>query len=197
MFRPQSVVVYGASGPLKMGTMQALAIIDSGFIGYKDLLGSELPAAVTVRNYADADSEDPDLADTTSEHGTGVAEIVHDIAPDAQLYLIKISTNVDLDQAVTFALSQGIDIISVSMGWYNVTPGDGSGEFASMVERATALSPMLRMASTLGPMNTRPQLSQISANSGFSARNPYPGWMASTPMMSAAEMTTSAMNATA
>ncbi len=37
-------------------------------------------------------------------------------------------------------------------------------------------------------MNTISDCSQISANSAFSARNPYPGWMASAPVTSAAAM---------
>ena len=36
-------------------------------------------------------------------------------------------------------------------------------------------------------MNFRPSFSQSSAKAGFSERNPYPGWMASAPVTSAAE----------
>ena len=32
-----------------------------------------------------------------------------------RLYLIKISTDVDLDQAVSYAISQGVDVISTSL----------------------------------------------------------------------------------
>ena len=32
------------------------------------------------------------------------------------------------------------------------------------------------------------EAAQVSANSAFSARNPYPGWMASAPVISAAAM---------
>ena len=37
----------------------------------------------------------------------------------------------DLGAAVDDANDHGVDVISVSMGWYNVTPGDGTGEFAN------------------------------------------------------------------
>ena len=40
------------------------------------------------------------------------------------------------------------------------------------VSRATALSPMSRMASGVGPMNVRPHSRAISANAAFSARKP-------------------------
>ncbi len=113
-----------------------IAIIDGGFQGYTAKLGSELPATVVVKNFVDGQ---PDAeVDATTPHGTACAEIVHDMAPSAQLYLIKISTDVDLDQAVSYAISQGVDVISTSLTFLNVTPGDGTGRFATMVERARA-----------------------------------------------------------
>jgi hypothetical protein len=39
-----------------------------------------------------------------------------------------------------------------------------------------------------GPMKTRPCSLQTSEKSAFSERNPYPGWIACAPLMSAAEM---------
>ena len=35
----------------------------------------------------------------------------------------------------------------------------------------------------VGPMNSMPSSSHACANTGFSARNPYPGWMASIPFV--------------
>ena len=75
-----------------------IAIIDGGFQGYTAKLGSELPANVVVKNFVDGQ---PDAeVDATTPHGTACAEIVYDMAPSAQLYLIKIATDVDLDQYV-------------------------------------------------------------------------------------------------
>jgi hypothetical protein len=110
-----------------------VAIIDAGFLGYTSLLGSDLPGSVTVANFVDAD---PDPLDGTTEHGTANAEIVYDIAPQASLYLAKIATNIDLQEAVAWAKSNGVDVISTSVGWYNLTPGDGTGEFANIVQDA-------------------------------------------------------------
>jgi hypothetical protein len=50
------------------------------------------------------------------------------------------------------------------------------------------LSPIIEITRAEGPMNFIPTRSQISANRAFSARNPYPGWIASAPVSSAAEM---------
>lgn len=111
-----------------------VAVIDGGFLGYPGLLGSDLPANVTVRNFVDGESDA--AVNGTTRHGTACAEIVHDIAPGAQLYLIKIGTNVDLQEAVNYAIGQGVDVITTSLAWYNLTPGDGTGFFNNLVSQA-------------------------------------------------------------
>jgi len=111
-----------------------IAIIDSGFLGYTAKLGSDLPATVVAKNFVDGQ---PDAeVDATNRHGTACAEIVHDMAPLAELYLIKITTDLDLAQAVDYAISQSVDVISTSLTFLNVTPGDGTGKFATMAQRA-------------------------------------------------------------
>ena len=110
-----------------------VAIIDGSFAGYTALLGSELPASLTFKNFVDGEN-DNNIG--SSVHGTACAEITADIAPNATFYLLKISTNLDLEQAVNFAISEGVDVISTSLGWYNLTPGDGSGYFANLVNHA-------------------------------------------------------------
>ncbi len=112
-----------------------VAIIDGGFIGYEALLGTDLPATIIAKNFTDGEA-DPGDVDTGTEHGTACAEIIHDIAPEADLYLIKIATNLDLQEAVTYAIAQGVDIISTSLGWYNLTPGDGTGMFEDLADQA-------------------------------------------------------------
>ena len=114
-----------------------VAIIDGGFIGYESLLGTDLPTTVTPKNFTDGEA-DPGDVDTGTEHGTACAEIIHDIAPEAELYLIKIGTNLDLEEAALYAIAQGVDIISTSLGFYNLTPGDGTGEFEDLVALARA-----------------------------------------------------------
>lgn len=114
-----------------------IGIIDGGFAGYQALLGTDLPAVVTAATFVDGET----LADVdgTIAHGTACAEIVHDVAPGAALYLAKIQTNVDLAEAVAWLRdTHAVDIISTSIGWYNLTPGDGSGELADLVESARA-----------------------------------------------------------
>jgi subtilisin family serine protease len=117
------------------GTGVKIGIIDGGFLGYTGLLGSDLPASVTVKNFVDGESDAQ--VDGTTKHGTACAEIVHDIAPAAGLYLAKIATNLDLQEAVAWLKdTHQVHIISTSIGWYNLTPGDGTGEFADLVQSA-------------------------------------------------------------
>ncbi len=111
-----------------------IAVIDAGFVGYPDLLGSDLPQNVVVKNFVDGQNDSQ--VDTSTAHGTACAEIVHDMAPLATLYLLKISTDLDLSQAVNYAIGQGVDVISTSLTFVNVTPGDGTGRFATLAQQA-------------------------------------------------------------
>ena len=47
-----------------------------------------------------------------------MAEIVHEMAPGAQLYLICINTEVDFAAAVAYAKAQGASVISHSASWF-------------------------------------------------------------------------------
>jgi hypothetical protein len=98
-----------------------IAIIDLGFGGYSALLGTALPASVTTVNHC----ADGLTADTV--HGTGVAEIVHQMAPAAQLYLICIDDEVGLEQAEQYVLANGIKIVNHSVSWFDTSRGDGTG----------------------------------------------------------------------
>jgi subtilisin family serine protease len=111
-----------------------IAIIDAGFQNYTAKLGSELPVAVTVKNFVDGQSDGE--VDGTTRHGTACAEIIHDMAPQAQLFLLKIATDIDLSEAVNYAIDQGVDVISTSLTFVNATPGDGTGKFANMAQVA-------------------------------------------------------------
>jgi PKD repeat protein len=113
------------------GSGVRIAVIDLGFAGLsQSQANGDLPYNVQ--------SNDLTGSGLTSgiSHGTAVAEIVHEIAPDAQLYLIKIADEVDLDQAVTYCISNGIDIINHSLGWYNTNFYDGTGIVAGSANRA-------------------------------------------------------------
>jgi subtilisin family serine protease len=118
------------------GSGVKIGVIDLGFIGYSGLRGIDLPAAVTVRNFVDGETDAE--VDGGTEHGTACAEIAHDIVPDAQMYLAKVATDLDLAEAAAWMISQNVDIISTSLGVYNASPGDGTGDLADTVAQARA-----------------------------------------------------------
>lgn len=99
-----------------------IAIIDLGFAGYTSLLGSALPASVTT-----VDDCNGQLT-TGTGHGTAVTEIVHQMAPGAQLYLICIGDEVQLAQAEQYVLAHGIKIVNHSVSWFDTSRGDGTGD---------------------------------------------------------------------
>ena len=103
------------------GSGAKVAVIDLGFDGYlARQAASELPAGLITQDYCGG-------MGAPEEHGTAVAEIVHEMAPGAQLYLICIDSEVDLKLAEEFVKTNSITIVNHSVGWFNAGRGDGSG----------------------------------------------------------------------
>ncbi len=116
------------------GQNTKIGIIDVGFIGYNSLKGIDLPTTITAKNFVDGESDSQ--LESYSKHGTACAEVVYDVAPGATMYLAKIYTNIDLQEAASWMQTNNVDIISTSLGFYNLTPGDGTGGLANTVAQA-------------------------------------------------------------
>ena len=95
-----------------------VGILDLGFRGYKDFLGKELPPTVVTKSFRSDGQLEPNDGTDSDVHGVGVSEIVHDLAPDAQLYLTNFSTSVEFFNALDWLISQKVDIISMSIGFF-------------------------------------------------------------------------------
>ena len=67
----------------------------------------------------------PRLGHEVGVHGYGCAEVVRDVAPDVELHLVRTSSLVGFENAAAWAIREGIDIISMSMSFYNDTFYDG------------------------------------------------------------------------
>ncbi len=102
------------------GAGTKVAIVDIGFGDYASRLGSELPASVET-DFGRCGSP------FSLEHGTAVAEVVHDVAPDAALRLVCVEDDVDFASAVASLASNGIDVVNGSIGFVLTGRGDGSG----------------------------------------------------------------------
>ncbi|MCL5025256.1 MAG: S8 family serine peptidase [Chloroflexi bacterium] len=113
------------------GTGVKVGIVDRGFQGYTSLLGTELPASVDT-SCTQRPMENGIL------HGKGIAEIVHDVAPGAQLYLAAMSTEVEFGNAVDCLVSKGVKVINQSVGWIYEAPGDGTGVIDGIIDNAVA-----------------------------------------------------------
>ena len=106
-----------------------VAVIDGGFKGADDLPGN-MPR-FWWRNYTDEG-----IYDGESVHGTACAEIIYDVAPEAELYLHKVDDLVDLENAKDRCIREGVDIINHSMGWFGTGIGDGRGIACDIVNDA-------------------------------------------------------------
>lgn len=116
------------------GTGASVAILDPGFTGYQDRINSgELPAGLIAVSFVAGG----DINNNTV-HGTACAEIVHDVAPGAQMYLVNFNTDVELGNAVDYLISQGVDVVSASWGFFGDFRGDGQGDINTIVQNANA-----------------------------------------------------------
>ncbi len=115
------------------GQRVKVAIIDLGFSQLaKAKQNGTLPFNVVVD---ESDYSGSGLT-TGTAHGTAVAEVVHDMAPDAWLYLKKATDEVGLEAAVEDAIEQGVHVINYSVGVANSNFNDGTGMIDEIVERA-------------------------------------------------------------
>jgi hypothetical protein len=104
------------------GSGVKVAVIDVGFKGLSEAhLNGDIPYNVKTRDFTGRGLE------TRYYHGTACAEIVHDMAPHAELHLLKIYDEVDEYNAHDYCVNNGIDIISLSIGTFGTGPGDGTG----------------------------------------------------------------------
>jgi len=109
-----------------------VAILDSGFRDYREQLGTALPAKVTVRSFR----HDRNLEARNSNHGVICAEIVHAIAPEAELLF----ANWEQDdpetfiEAVAWCHEHGARITSCSV----ITPCWSDGEGGGAVHERLA-----------------------------------------------------------
>ena len=113
------------------GTGVKVAIIDTEFSGYPALLGNALPATVDTS----CSPYDPNQG---GPHGAAVAEIVHSVAPGAQLYLALVTTTVEIGNATNCLLSKGVTVVNMSLSGGYMGPGNGTGLIQSIVDTAVA-----------------------------------------------------------
>jgi len=107
-----------------------IAVLDTEFAGYESLLGDELPEQVETRFLGDSPESGP--------HGTAVAEIIHDMAPEAALTLYQFEDEGQFLAAVDELMENGEYLVSASVGFDNTWHADGTSVFSEAVDDFTA-----------------------------------------------------------
>lgn len=131
----EGVALTGAGDMQAVGNNGAgvkVGVIDLGFASLASAQASgDLPSNLSIVDYTGTGTGGID-------HGTNVAEIVYDMAPGAQLYLAKINTDVQLQQAINDMVAAGVQVINHSVGWYGAAFYDGTGPLCDAVNQAVA-----------------------------------------------------------
>jgi subtilisin family serine protease len=115
------------------GAGVTVAVLDGGFARAQDLVGDELPANASATDFV------LDRLDAFEDvHGTACAEIVHDMAPGADILLAGFEDDVTWAQAVDQLAGAGVRIVSHSIGFDNLYPPDGNNYYTQKVDAAAA-----------------------------------------------------------
>jgi len=129
----QGVGIMGAEDMQSLshgGAGVKIGVIDLGFINYTNAQASgDLPVNLSIVDYSGEG-----IGGTN--HGTNVAEIIHDMAPDADLYLAKVKSTAQLDAAMSDMAAAGVKIINHSVAWFGAAFYDGTGSICDTTDAA-------------------------------------------------------------
>ena len=102
-----------------------VAILDSGFRGYRAQLGKALPKHVTVHSFRG----DGNLEAKDSQHGILCGEVIHELAPEAELLFANWDpdSSAEFLDAVRWARKEGARVISCSIIMPSWSDGEGGG----------------------------------------------------------------------
>jgi subtilisin family serine protease len=125
--RGEGVAATGARTWHRAGARGAgvrVAVVDLGFGGWRESRANgDLPQSTVAVDYCPGSFEGV----RASSHGTAVAEIVAEMAPEARLYLICVSNIAGLARAKDYARANRIHVVNHSASWFNAGRGDDSG----------------------------------------------------------------------
>ncbi len=124
-----------------LGQGETVAILDEGFAGLdRSIALGELPPRdrLTIRLFDSASGEGGQTEfGVPTQHGVRMAELVHDLAPQARLVLVGYRTQEQFAQAAAWIAAEGIPVVSHSNSFLT-PPFDGTGPAARAVDAAAA-----------------------------------------------------------
>jgi len=123
------------------GTGIKLAVFDFGFTNWTARKTSgDLPSGTVQKDFSATFDFTVNSNQGTAgyDHGTACAEIAYDMAPDATVYLYAFDTDVEFGNAVLDYRNNvsGKRVASMSIGWVNAGPYDGTGPINAIVDGA-------------------------------------------------------------
>ncbi len=117
------------------GKSVKVGVIDGAFNNYQQFL---VNAKVTTKSFR-TDGLVEDAEDMEAIHGTACAEIVAEMAPDADIYLAAFDTPGEFVTAIRWLVGTvGVSVISTSIGFDGRFPLDGSSPLAQEIDKAKA-----------------------------------------------------------
>jgi subtilisin family serine protease len=118
------------------GSGVTVAVMDGDYGRVLEVLGSELPEDTQATDFL---IQNLDAFTGGGSHGTACAEIVHDVAPGARIWLGAFEDEVAWANRIDeLASLSGARVISHSLGWDNLFPPDGNNFFAQKVDQVSA-----------------------------------------------------------
>lgn len=110
-----------------------VAVLDSGFRDWRNFLGKGLPQRVQARSFR----KDGNLEARDSRHGILCAEIVHALAPEAELLLANWEPDSpdSFLEAVAWARREGARILTCSLIMPSWSDGEGGGAVHERLRR--------------------------------------------------------------
>jgi len=74
----------------------------------------------------------------SGSHGVACAETIRDLAPEVSLYLVRVNGLTTLENAVDWAIRNEIDLVSMSLSFFNESFYDGTGAIAATQDTLAA-----------------------------------------------------------
>ena len=115
-------------------TPVSVAIIDLAFNENNQEISNNIIENISFRHIYE-NSELLENENNEALHGTAMAQIITNMVPDVKLHLLSAGTELEFIDAMDYAISKKIDIITISYTWVNFDT-DGTSEITKKVEEA-------------------------------------------------------------
>jgi hypothetical protein len=102
----------------------SVGVID---LSFDDVPSADLPSSTTTLDCTGSSCTSTSLGSSSSDHGTAAAEMAADGVPEATFRLYKVGNTSDLRDAVSDGLSNGVNVFTHSVSWFNTGWSDDSG----------------------------------------------------------------------